>query len=257
MLSVRWPIVLVLGVVVALPLTARGAPDLRAADAAARAAAARQAGQANHQAAIPRLIELLRDEAWQVREAAARALGLLRARDGKRPLMVLAQTDGRREVRQAAAEAVRRIDPAGFVAVLATSDPPPVIPATPAPEAPAPAPGARLLLAKAVAVNGLRFTDSVSGQLATGLRFRHVDLQLTLNYPSLALALQVRWSILPDSWVVPLLTAGAARRGARPRPCSAARACASARRAAGCTATPRCCFRGPSTSRGWPTRPAS
>jgi hypothetical protein len=183
------------------------ASELSSSDAEVRARAARTAGAAD----APRLLELLADPHWKVRAAVARALGRLRHKPARRDLKVRAQTDTSAAVREAAAEAVRRIDPDGFISMLATSDKPPVRPAPPPPREPDDGPPRHALLFSAGAgSNALSFTDALAGQAATGLRWRHADVQLTLSFPSLAAALQVRVNIVPWSPVCPYVTGGGA-----------------------------------------------
>lgn len=188
------------------------AADLDSPDPDVRARAARLAGDEQRHGAAPALRRLLRDESWKVREAAARALGLLRHRPARRELMVLAQTDFSARVRRAAAEAVKRMDPLGYASVLATSDQPPVR-RPPAPKnRPGPAAAAHraVLLGLGLGANALRAEHSLAGQAAAGLRWPHAELQLTLSFPALGLAGQVRWNILPRCRLVPYLTVGAA-----------------------------------------------
>lgn len=179
-------------------------------DPAGRARAARRAGELGDRTATQRLRDLLRDEAWSVRAEAARALGRLRAREALRELMVVAQADFVAAVRRAAAEAVRLLDEKRFAATLATSDKPPVRPAPPRPPPP-PAPRRHaVLLAAGAAASGLHFTDTVSGLAGVGLRWGYADAQLTLLFPSVALAGQLRFNILPRFWLTPTLGGGAA-----------------------------------------------
>lgn len=183
---------------------------LSSGDPSVRARAARQAGEQGLTEAGPRLRQLLADPHWQVRAESARALGRLNIVDAKRELMVRAQTDFSAQVRAAAAEAVRRLDPAGFASVLGTADLPPVRPA-PARPAPRPAPPERAVLTTlALVANVLRIDETVAGQAGVGLRWPHADVQLGLSFPALTLSGQVRWNILPRARLVPYLTAGAA-----------------------------------------------
>jgi hypothetical protein len=190
----------------ALSASLAQAGDLDSADAEVRARAAGAAGAAD----ASRLRELLGDRHWKVRAEAARTLGRLRHRPARRDLMVRAQTDTSSAVRAAAAEAVRRIDPEGFISALATADRPPVRPAPPAAPAPPERPLHAVLLSAGAGSNALSFADAVAGQAAAGLRFRHADLQLTLSFPSLAAAFQLRWNIVPWSPVCPYVTGGGA-----------------------------------------------
>jgi len=173
-------------------------------DPGARARAAGRAAEGEGEA----LRALLRDESWKVRAAAARALGRLRYQPARRELMVIAQTDFSARVRAAAAEAVKRMAPLAYAQNLATADLPPVRPAPPTTTAPAPS--RAVLFGLAAAANALRVDESLAGQAAAGLRWRHADVQLTLSFPALAVAGQVRWNILPRFVLVPYLTAGAA-----------------------------------------------
>lgn len=68
-----------------------------------------------------------------------------------------------------------------------------------------------VLLGLGLGLNGRRASDTLSGQAVAGLRFRRVELQLTLCFPSLALLGQVRLNLLPGHtfWLVPFLSAGA------------------------------------------------
>lgn len=183
------------------------ADPLASPDPWVRARAVRVAGQEQ----APRVREMLSDPSWQVRAEAARALGRLRHVEAKRELMVRAQTDPSARVRQAAAEAVKQMDPRGFASVLATADPPPVQPAPPRPASTRSRGHDRAVLASVgLAANALRIDQTLAGQVATGLRWPHAEVQLTLSFPSLALAGQVRWSVLPRALLVPYLTGGAA-----------------------------------------------
>jgi hypothetical protein len=183
--------------------------DLASQDTARRLQAARRAGEAGERQHAPRLIELLSDEEWSVRAAAARSLGLLRCEAAVRELMVLAQTDGSAEVRSAAARAVRQIDTRRYVAGLATSDPPPVRRAPPTPPSTA-RPRRAVLLAGGGALNALRPGDALAGFVAGGLRWRPVEAQLSLGFPALSLLGQLRVDLLTRSWLIPYLTAGLA-----------------------------------------------
>lgn len=210
--TVRWPLCIALVLMVSGAAAQADDPlaGLESSDPAARARAARTAGDQGLAAAAEALQRLLSDAEWEVRAAAARALGRLRHVAAKRDLMVLAQTDPSTAVRRAAAEAVKQLDPQGFVSTLGTADLPPVR-ARPEPaEQPTVRSSRAVLLSVGGASNALRFTDSVAGLAATGLRWPHADVQLTLSFPSLALAAQGRWNILPRSPVVPYLTAGGA-----------------------------------------------
>jgi hypothetical protein len=195
---------------------ASGPDGLQSSRPQERAAAARRAAAQGERSSIPRLVELLADDTWTVRLAAVRALHELDAREAKRDLMVLAATDSHPDVRAAAADAVRAMDPRGYVSVLATSDPPPVQPAPPEQErgdagmSAAEQPPHRMLLGAGLADNALRADETFSGTAAAGLRWRHADLQITLGFPSVTLAGQLRWNILPGAPVVPYLTAGLA-----------------------------------------------
>jgi hypothetical protein len=151
-----------------------------------------------------------------VRLAAVQALERLRAARAMRTLMVLAQTDFNPRVRVAAANAVKSLDPKRFVEKLATSDPPPVIPAPePRPEpssehGPARGRGRAVLVASALALNGLRAGETFSGQVGAGLRWAHLDLQLTLNFPAMALLMHGRINLVASFWLVPYLGLGVA-----------------------------------------------
>jgi hypothetical protein len=69
-----------------------------------------------------------------------------------------------------------------------------------------------VLLGLGVGLNGRRASDTLSGQVSAGLRFRRAELQLALSFPSLALLGQVRLNLLAREtfWLVPFLSAGAA-----------------------------------------------
>jgi hypothetical protein len=199
---------LLLFLLLLLPTTAWA--QLRSPDPAARERAAREAGEHGDQAAIPALIELLRDEHAAVRLEAARALGWLRARPALRALQVLAQTDFEEPVRRAASEAVSRIDAREFAAKLGTADPPPV---RPEPPRPAPPPLLRrplIVLSGSGLFNALRASDAGGAQAGFGLRWRHLDVGWSLGFPSLSLFWQLRVSLVETHRFVPYLTAGLA-----------------------------------------------
>jgi hypothetical protein len=182
--------------------------DLASRDVLRRSRAARRAGESAAHQHEPRLIELLHDEEWSVRAEAARSLGLLRCHAAIRELMVLAQTDGSAEVRAAASGAVRRIDARRFVATLATADPPPVHAAPPAPPPSDGTSRRAVLLAGGLALNVLRPGDAFGGFVAGGLRWRPVEVQLSLGFPAMSLLGQLRVDLLTRGWLIPYLTAG-------------------------------------------------
>jgi len=183
---------------------------LESPDPELRARAAHTVGEQGLAAAGEQLHKLLSDNSWEVRAEAAWALGRLRYSPAKRDLMVRAQTDHSSAVRRAAADAVKQIDAQSYVSTLGTADLPPVRPT----EMHSPKHSVRsrraVLISAGAGSNALRFTDSVAGQAATGLRWPHGEAQLTLSFPALALSGQARWNILPRSPLVPYLTAGAA-----------------------------------------------
>jgi len=221
---VRWlPLVLCLTVLAAsLPAAAQPADlepgrmdqALYSEDAAVRARAARQAAAQGEREAAERLLELLRDRDRRVRVAAADALAALQIQRATLPLKVLAQTDHEPVVRAAAARAVLRLDPKGYASTLATADLPPVVPEPKEPEEEAlrstTSRGRAVLLGAGLAVDGMRADETLSGQVAAGLRWPHVDIQLTLNFPALALVGQVRLNLLASFWLVPYISVGAA-----------------------------------------------
>jgi len=179
--------------------------ELSSPDPARRQAAARRAGETGDAAAVPALLELLRDEQAAVRAEAARALGRLRARDALRELTVLAQADFDPGVREAAAAAVRTIDVRSFAGTLATSDLPPVRPGPPPP--PPPPRSRAVFLAGGAVLSALRASESAAALAGAGLRWARADVQLSLSFPALALLGQVRVNLLVGLWLVPYLTA--------------------------------------------------
>jgi hypothetical protein len=193
-----------------LLLPATAAAQLRSLDPAARERAARAAGERGDKAAIPALIELLRDEHAAVRLEAARSLGWLRARPALRDLQVLAQTDFDEPVRRAAAEAVSRIDSREFAAKLGTADLPPVRPAPPQTPSPPVFRRPLVVLSGSGLFNALRASDAGGAQVGVGLRWRFLDVHWSLGFPSLSLFWQLRVSLVETQRFVPYLTAGLA-----------------------------------------------
>ena len=223
---VRWlsPLICLL-VLIASPDAAAQPDDLEpgqinqalySKDANRRVEAVQQAAARGEREAADRLVELLRDPDRRVRAAAAEALAVLQIRRATRPLKVLAQVDLEAVVREAAARAVLRLDPRGYASTLATADPPPVVPAPEEPEAPDAAAqasssrGRAVFFGAAMALDGMRADETLSGQVAAGLRWPHVEIQLSLNFPALALVGQVRVNLLASFWLVPYVSVGAA-----------------------------------------------
>ena len=186
------------------------APEFRHADPSVRALAARTAGAKGRGQATPSLIELLEDPAPMVRREAARALGLLRARQAARPLAVVAQTDLDPLVRHIASEALRRIDPRGYVAMISAANP--LLPRDRAAAGTPPSPRGRpaFLFALGLGVNARRPADTVAGELGLGLRWPWVETQLSLGFPDMTLFGQVRLNLPISPRVVPYVTGGAA-----------------------------------------------
>ena len=181
---------------------------LRHRDAAERARAAAAVAARGLRQTIPRLIALLEDESVPVRLAAIKALRRLRARSAAMRLLLKAQIDPDARVREAAAEAVMKLDPQSFAAKLGTADPPPVAP----PPLPPLRPRANYatLFTLGLAANARRIDESVSGTAGFALRWGPIEAQLELGFPSMSLGLRLRWLLIRYPRFTPYLTAGAA-----------------------------------------------
>lgn len=181
---------------------------LRHRDAVERARAASAVAARGLRETIPRLVTLLEDGSVAVRLAAVKALRRLRARSAAMRLLLKAQIDPDARVREAAAEAVLKIDPHSFAAKLGTADPPPVA----APPLPPLRPRANYatIFTLGLAANALRIDESVAGAAGFGLRWGPIEAQLELGFPSMSLGLRLRWLLLRYPRFTPYLTGGAA-----------------------------------------------
>lgn len=206
MSDVRFVVALLLLVTATPALADADVAGLRHRDAIERARAAAAVAARGLRRTIPRLMALLEDDHVAVRLAAVKALRRLRARSAAMRLLVKAQIDPDPRVREAAAEAVLKLDPQSFAAKLGTADPPPVAP----PPLPPLRPRARYatLFTLGVAANARRIDESVSGTAGFALRWGPIETQLELGFPSMSLGLRARWLIISYPRFTPYLTAG-------------------------------------------------